>query len=163
MKLLIIGHHIVVKAYQELWVAAATQFPDNQIEIVYPEVYEQAGLVKAEALDPERVPVHPLKAPFGRAGRQHLHFYLGLDRALDRIKPDYVYALEESNSLVTVQIARACAKRKIPYCFWTSLNEVRIYKEMYGRLNIRHSLYHWCQQYIFKTCAGAPVGHPGGN
>lgn len=155
MKLLLIDHHIVVKEYQELWVAAARQNPEVAFEILCPKIYGQAGPVRAEALAPELVPVHTLKAFFARSGRQHLHFYWGLGRALDRIRPDYVYALEESNSLVTAQIAHACGKRRIPYCFWTSLNTLRIYGSMYGRLNVRRYLFHWCQRYTFRTCAGA--------
>ncbi len=155
MKLLVIGHHIVVKEYQELWLAAAQRFRDIEFEILCPKAFsQQRRLVHAEALSPDLVPVSTLEAPFGRSGRQHLHFYLGLGAALDRIKPDYVYALEESNSLVTVQIASACQKRGIPYCFWTSLNQVRIYREMYGRMNVRRFLFDWCQRYTFRTANG---------
>ncbi len=155
VKLLIVGHHIVVKEYQELWVAAAEQYPEYDFEILCPEVYGQAGPVRAEALDPQRVPVHTLKSPFGPSGRQHLHFYLGLGRALDRILPDYVYALTESNSLVTAQLARACGRRGIPYCFWTSLNKLYLFRKKYSPFNIRYYLFHWCQKYTFKTCSGA--------
>lgn len=154
-RLLVIGHHIVVKEYQELWTSAAKQYPNLSIEILCPEVYEQMGAVRSESLDQDLVPVHRLKTFFGRSGRQHLHFYRGLGKTLDVIRPDYVYCAEESNSLVAAQVARACKKRGVPVLFWTALNQLRIYRRMYGRLNIRRYLFHHCQRYTFAHCVAA--------
>ena len=154
-RLLVVGHHIVVKEYQELFTAAAALYPELEIQILCPEVYGQMGRVRAVALDPERVPVHTLRAPFAPAGRQHLFFYRGLERALDRLAPDFVYVMEEANSLVTAQLARSLGRRGVPYCFWTSLNQRRDYRRLYPVWNIRRHLFTGCQRRVFASCVGA--------
>ena len=113
MKLLVAHHHLVIKEYQEFFVRASEQNADLDIEVLCPVAYKEGQVTFAEALEPDRVPVHTLPAPFARQGRQHLHFYIGLGKALDRIRPDCVWA-GAPNSAVTAQICYCCKKRNIP-------------------------------------------------
>lgn len=155
IRLLVIGHDVVVAGNQELWTAVARQYPEIAVEILCPAAYYYQGLARAEALDARLVPVHRLPSPFARSGRQHLHFYMGLGSVLDRVRPDYVYCAEEPNSLVTAQVVRACERRAIPVVFWTALNQLRDYRRMYGWLNPRRHLFPRCQRYVFDHCVGA--------
>ena len=155
MKLLVVGHHIVVKEYQELWVSAARQFPDLNIEILCPKVWKEKTLVRAEALNEEFVPVHALSAPFARFRRQHFLFFIGLQKAIKKIQPDYVCCWGACNSLYSAQVVRVCKGLGIPCIFWGSRNTIRDYRTMYGRLNLRRYLFQMCREFNFANAMGA--------
>lgn len=155
MKLLVVAHHLVVREYQELWVEAARQFPELEIEIVCPRVYGERGPVRARALEAALVPVRTLRASFARAGRQHLHVYHGLGATLDELAPDWIYCSEEPNSLVTAQLARAAERRGIPFLFWTSLAQRRVWRERFAPWNPRRWLFPMAERISFAQSAGA--------
>jgi len=153
MKLLVVHQHYVVKHYQELLVAASRQNTDLDVEILCPTVFKMGRKISTEALEPDRVPVHTLAAPFARQGRQHLFFYIGLGALLDRVRPDVVWA-QEANSLVTAQVCYCCKKRNIPVILLSFKNHRKDYKKTYGYLNPRRYMFPFCESYTFKNCAG---------
>ncbi|CAH6868741.1 putative Galactosyltransferase or lps biosynthesis rfbu related protein [Vibrio chagasii] len=149
--ILIIAHHVVVKEYQELWVAAAKNKPEWKFKIIAPDYYKERGVLKSEALDKDLCPLFSLPTVFGAQGRQHLFFYLGLQKMVSEINPDLIYCAEEPNSLVSYQVSRISKKLKIPAVYWTSLNEKRDYKIMYPFGNVRKYLFPWVQERVFKN------------
>lgn len=153
MKLLVVHQHYVVKDYQELLVKASQQNADLDIEILCPSVFKMGKKHIAEALDPECVPLHTLPAPFAAQGKQHLFFYIGLGRFLDRVRPDVVWA-QAPNSIVTAQVCYLCKKRNIPVILLRFTNQRRDYRKIYGPFNPRHYIYPLCRSYTYKNCVG---------
>ncbi|WP_021022518.1 glycosyltransferase family 4 protein [Salinivibrio costicola] len=149
--ILIIAHHVVVKEYQELWVAAAKNNPEWSFKLIAPNYYKERGVLKSEALDKELFSLFSLPTVLGAQGRQHLFFYLGLQKTVSEIKPDLIYCAEEPNSFVSYQVSRISKTLSIPAIFWTSLNENRDYKSMYSFWNVRKYLFPWVQERVFKN------------
>ncbi|ELE7132589.1 glycosyltransferase family 4 protein [Vibrio harveyi] len=154
-KILVIGHHIIVDDYQTFWVEAAKENPDLDITLVYPEKYYQNGsIVEAnQSVKNDCLKRITLPTIFGENGRQHLFIFRKLEEVIDKTTPDFVYAIEEANSLVTYQIAKICSRKRIRYSFWSSLNVYRNYSEMYGYLNPRRYLFNLSQKNTFKTAS----------
>lgn len=158
-KLAVIGHHIVVEQYQELWEVAAHENPNIEITLIYPNEYLQNGKVqfgntldRFSQRDTSLIKRVQLDTFWGKEGRQHFFTFQGLNKELQKINPDYVYAIEEANSLVTYQISQICKKLNVRYSFWSSLNVNRNYWEMYPWYNIRKYLFSFCQKKVFNSC-----------
>jgi glycosyltransferase involved in cell wall biosynthesis len=58
-------------------------------------------------------------------GHNHLHIYPGLARSVRAARPDIVHADEEPYSAVTYQVARVCARLRVPFVFfaWQNLEK----------------------------------------
>jgi glycosyltransferase involved in cell wall biosynthesis len=65
--------------------------------------------------------------PMRLNGHYHLHFYTGLGRLLDRVRPDIVHFDEEAYNLSTWLAMRAARRRKIPFAFFNWQNIPRRY------------------------------------
>ncbi len=75
-------------------------------------------------------------------GRHHLHFYRGLRRALERLRPDVFHIDEESFNLATFQAMRAGMAVGARCCFYNYANIERVYPppfNLFERYNFRHA------------------------
>jgi glycosyltransferase involved in cell wall biosynthesis len=68
-----------------------------------------------------------LVAPLALNGHFHLHFYRGLGRLLDRLRPELVHIDEEPYNLATWQALRHARRLRVPACFFTWQNLHRVY------------------------------------
>lgn len=75
-------------------------------------------------------------------GRHHLHFYRGLRRALERLRPDVFHIDEESFNLATFQAMRAGVAVGARCCFYNYANIERTYPppfNLFERYSFRHA------------------------
>jgi len=82
-------------------------------------------------------------------GKNHFHYYRGLDKAIREFKPDLINIEEEHYSFVTFQVARIANKMKVPYVFYTWQNLHKRYPPPFS----------WIEKYIFATCSGGITGN----
>ena len=65
------------------------------------------------------------KLPIILSGKNHFHFYLHIEKLIDKIEPDIIHVDEESFSFVTFQVLRIAKKKNIPLIFfnWQNINK----------------------------------------
>ena len=151
-KIIIIGHHLVLKSYQELIQDLSKSLTPKNIDIslITPKVYKEKIVITAETIANGCCKHIKLKTVLGRAGRQHAHFYLGLMHTLKLEKPNLIYCMEEPNSIVSVQVAYCASKLNVPVIFWSALNQNRDYSKL-AIYDIRRFLYPFCINYTFNN------------
>lgn len=81
------------------------------------------GKMPPEPMDAKNYRIHKLKCIL--SGYNHFHFYLGLKKVIDDVKPDIFHIDEEPHSLVTYQAMRSVQGTAIKKLFFTWQN---IYK-----------------------------------
>lgn len=75
-------------------------------------------------------------------GKNHFHFYRGLDRLVDEVRPDLIHIDEESYSTVTFQAMRIAAQRAIPALFFNWQNLLKRFPfpfSFFERYAFRHA------------------------
>ncbi|CAH7119485.1 GDP-mannose-dependent monoacylated alpha-(1-6)-phosphatidylinositol monomannoside mannosyltransferase [Vibrio chagasii] len=158
LKILVVGHHFVVKDYQKLWEECNKIDSNISYELIMPKCSLQNGnLVHVHEDLNSPLKIHTVEAPFAKQGRQHLLFFKDIEEKIRKINPDFIYCAEEANSIITMQIGRICKKIGIDYSFWSSLNFNRDYWSMYSYFNIRKYLFTLCNRYNFKHSSFANV------
>lgn len=105
-KILIVSHSSVVDVYQDKLRYLARN-SDFDVTLLIPNRYFEAGRVRDGFTGFGGYEVVKLPTLFGESGRQNLHVYLSLQRALNRIQPDIIHLEEEPFSMVTSQIMYA--------------------------------------------------------
>lgn len=150
-QIVVIGHHFVVESYQELIQELSKRFKSKSIELtlITPKIYKEKVITHAVTMEGAGFNHIKIRTMFGKSGRQHAHFYLGIAKVLKNIKPNLIYCMEEPNSIVSVQIAYLAKKIKSPVIFWSALNQDRKYSDL-SLVDIRRYLYPWCINYTFN-------------
>lgn len=103
------------------------------------------------AAEPESSPPglpEPRRVPAVLHGHNHLHLYPGASHWLDAEAPDLVHIDEEPYSLVTLQLARLCRRRRIPCLF-------------FAWQNLRRRLpppFPWVRSAVFRAVDGGIAG-----
>ncbi|MES3006310.1 MAG: glycosyltransferase family 4 protein [Pseudomonadota bacterium] len=133
--LLIIAHHLVVKEYQNLVQSLAKELMASGVRtfLITPKVYKEQQVTAATTLENCLFTHVTLHTVFGKAGRQHAHFYRGLKHEIKVIAPDLIYCMEEPNSLVSMQVAYIAKHAKVPLVLWSALNNNRNYQAISWR------------------------------
>ncbi|HUG40877.1 MAG TPA: glycosyltransferase family 4 protein [Longimicrobiales bacterium] len=115
------------------------------LDVVVPERW---GAAPDEGDDPRHPPLE--RVPARLHGHNHLHWYPGLGGVLDRMRPTLVHADEEPYSLVTLQVARLCARRMIPFVYFAWQNLDKRLPPPFGRV----------RRYVYAHAAGGIAGTP---
>ena len=148
MKILIVHQHYVVGRYQNTFYEIKKQFPNAQIDIIVPRHFKMGVVISAENPYPHELNVHMLYAPFAKKGKQHLFFFIGLKKIIQKIKPDIIWA-QAPNSLNTFQVTRIAKKLSIPVALLRFSNYKRDYLKIYNFFDPRRYLYHFFRIYTF--------------
>ncbi|HBE9119042.1 glycosyltransferase family 4 protein [Citrobacter braakii] len=149
--IIFLGHHLVVKNYQELIDEAAIQLANKyDVYLITPEKYKEKTLVEAGDFSGKHFTHIKLPTVFGKEGRQHAHFYKGLGEKIRELKPKLIYCLEEPNSLVTFQACYYARKYNARIILWSALNQYRNYKEL-SIFDPRKYLFPICLKYTFNN------------
>jgi len=149
--IIFIGHHLVVKNYQELIDEVAIQLADKyDIYLITPQEYKEKTLVKAEDFSGKHFTHIKLPTFFGKEGRQHAHFYRGLGEKIRGLNPKLIYCLEEPNSLVTFQACYYARKYNARIILWSALNQYRDYTKL-NIFDLRKYLFPACLKYTFNN------------
>lgn len=98
--------------------------------------------------DPE-AGVKTWKLPISFNGKNHFHFYLGLDEVFREFRPDIVNVEEEHYSFVTWQCFRLAAKHNAKPIFYTWQNIDKNYPPPFS----------WMESHVFKHSAAAVGGN----
>jgi glycosyltransferase involved in cell wall biosynthesis len=140
MRVVILSKALVVGAYQkkleeiaQLGVALTALVPPGWRE-------PRVGLVPLERR--YTAGYHLETLPIVLNGRHHLHFYRGLRRALQRLRPDVFHIDEESFNLATFQAMRAGVAVGARCCFYNYANIERTYPppfNLFERYTFRHA------------------------
>lgn len=153
--IIILGHHLVLKSYQELIQSLAHRLIKKKLNVILitPEIYLEKTVIKAEEY-PQRTFKHiKLKTVFGKTGRQHAHFYIGLNSVIQKYKPSLIFCMEEPNSLVSAQLCYLSKKNNSKILLWSALNQYRDYSK-YKIIDIRRYIFHWATTYCFENSDG---------
>ncbi len=119
IKVLMISKALIVGAYhKKLEELSALGI---QLELVIPDKW---GNRYPEIVSSPVYAIHKLPVIF--SGKNHFHFYLHLDKLIDKIQPDVIHIDEESFSFVTFQVLRIANRKNIPSVFFNWQN---IYKQ----------------------------------
>jgi glycosyltransferase involved in cell wall biosynthesis len=80
--------------------------------------------------------------PIALNGRHHIHFYPGLERLLQRLRPDVLHIDEESFNLATYQAMRCGVRLGARCCFYNYANIDRRYPppfSFFEHYNLTHA------------------------
>lgn len=82
------------------------------------------------------------------SGRNHFHWYPGMNRLIDSFHPDILHIDEEHYSVVTYQAARLAVRRDIPFVFQTWQNIYKGYPFPFSAM----------EAYVFRHAAAGLAG-----
>jgi glycosyltransferase involved in cell wall biosynthesis len=140
MRVVILSKALVVGAYQKKLEEIA-RLGVELTALVPPGWREpRVGLVPLERRYTAGYTLETL--PIVLNGRHHLHFYRGLRRALERLRPDVFHIDEESFNLATFQAMRAGVAVGARCCFYNYANIERTYPppfNLFERYSFRHA------------------------
>ncbi|HCN5856086.1 TPA: glycosyltransferase family 4 protein, partial [Escherichia coli] len=146
-----IGHHLVVRNYQELIDEVAIQLRGkNHVYLITPKYYKEKVLTQAGNFGSGNFSHIKLSTVLSKQGRQHAHFYIGLNRHIKKIKPKLIYCMEEPNSVVSAQVCYYAKKNRIKVVLWSALNQFRNYRH-YKYIDPRRYIFTACLNYTFKN------------
>lgn len=142
MNVLIISKALVAKAYHkkldELVNLGIT------LHLVVPTAW---GPQKLEIIESPSYQIHPLNIFFN--GKNHFHFYKGLSKTINKIKPDIIHIDEEHYSIVTFQAMRLAKKAGARTLFFTWQNIHKDYPFPFS----------WIEKYNFSNAGIAVAGN----
>lgn len=145
-KLLVISHCFVVPGYRKV-LRYLSVAPDLSVTAIVPDWWPEGGRRVHARKGGEDNYNLLIRRPWSH--RQHLHVYPTLPSLLRREKPDFIFLLEEPNSLVTASTL-LLAKRLCPSAktaFYTFLNDDREFEKMPG---VRRRLFPWALDVSFR-------------
>jgi glycosyltransferase involved in cell wall biosynthesis len=90
-----------------------------------------------------------IETPMRWNGNYHLHYYPGLARALDEVRPDVVHIDEEPYNTATFHAMYLTVRRRIPALFFTYQNIFRRYPPPFSRF----------ERYNYRRAAAAIAGN----
>lgn len=140
MRVVILSKALVVGAYQKKLEEIA-RLGVELTALVPPGWREpRVGLVPLERRYTAGYTLETL--PIVLNGRHHVHFYRGLRRTLERLRPDVFHIDEESFNLATFQAMRAGVAVGARCCFYNYANIERTYPppfNLFERYSFRHA------------------------
>jgi glycosyltransferase involved in cell wall biosynthesis len=90
-----------------------------------------------------------INLPIRFNGRNHFHYYRGLEAEIAKFAPDILNIEEEHYSFVTWQACRIAVKHQIPAIFYTWQNIYKRYPMPFSQI----------EQYVFRHSAAAATGN----
>lgn len=149
MRVLYVSKALVVGAYQRKMEELAA-LPDVELHVAVPPAWRDERGV--QPLERAHVAGYRLwKLPILLNGSYHLHFYPGLGRLLDHLRPDLLHIDEEPYNTATWHAARLAVRRGIPFVFFTWQNLLRRYPPPFR----------WMERYVYARTAHAIAGNVG--
>jgi len=147
VRVLYLSKACVVGAYQRKLEELAAE-PDIELVAVVPPFWQDSG----RRITLERLHTHGYTMavePLRFNGHFHCHYYPGLDRQLERARPDILHVDEEPYNLASFHAVRLARRRGIRAIFFTWQNLHRRYPPPFS----------WMEQYIYRTVIGAIAGN----
>lgn len=102
MKILIISHSSIVRAYQDK-IRELSKYNGHEITLLIPKVYFEGSRLVRGHRSGNAYQIVKKHAFFAKAGRQNLHFYPTLYSTLLKIRPQIIHLEEEPESIVTME------------------------------------------------------------
>lgn len=155
MRIVIIHQHYVVPRYQESIWELTKAYPNCEIHLIVPKSFKMGIVIEAQALN-KNIRLHTLTAPFAKNGKQHFFFFIGLQKKLDEIKADLIWA-QAPNSINTWQAAKYCEKNNVPLLLLRFSNYFRNYRKLHSFLDPRRYLYTAIRKYTYDIACGIVV------
>lgn len=155
MRVVIIHQHYAIQRYQETIDEIIKNYPNCEVHLIVPKRIKLGIDIKAEPLN-SNIKLHTLNAPFARLGKQHLFFFIGLHRLLDKLDPQLIWA-QAPNSINTWQAAKYCEKHKIPLLLLRFSNYVRDYRKLHSVFDPRRYVFEKVRRYTYKVAKGIVV------
>jgi len=147
VRVLYLSKACVMGAYQRKLEELGSE-PDIELVAIVPPFWQDTGgklyLERVHTQGYELV-VEPMRFN----GHFHWHYYPGLAKQLDRIRPDLFHVDEEPYNLATFHAARSAQQRGVPVLFFTWQNLSRKYPPPFA----------WMERYVFRHACGAIAGN----
>ena len=141
MRVLLLSKAMVVGTYQRKAEELAA-LPGVELTVAVPPCWEEPG-VGTTQLERRHDRAYQLQVlPIWLNGHFHVHFYPGLRRLVERVRPDVFHIDEESFNLATFQAMRLGVEFGARCCFYNYANIERRYPPPFGwfeRYNLRHA------------------------
>jgi glycosyltransferase involved in cell wall biosynthesis len=146
IRVLTLSKPYVASAYRNKLTELAS-LPDIASGLIAPyawgnQKWEDSGSNREQTLWTRRLNIH-------LNGKNHFHFYRGLEKAVREFKPDIFNIEEEHYSVVTFQACRIARKLGAIPVFYTWQN---IYKDY-------PPPFRWIEQYVFRCCPASVTGN----
>jgi len=149
LRVLYVSKALVVGAYQRKAEELAA-LPGVELHVAVPPAWrDERGTLPLERAHVRGYRLWRLPILFN--GSFHFHFYPGLGRLLDRLRPDLLHMDEEPYNVATWHAARLAAGRRIPFVFFTWQNLHRRYPLPFRRV----------ERYVYAHAAHAIAGNAG--
>lgn len=147
MRVLYLSKACVVGAYQRKLEELAGN-PDLDLVAVVPPFWnDSANRLPLERLHTQGYELVVEEARFN--GHFHCHYYSGLGRQLDRVRPDLFHVDEEPYNLATFHAVWLARRRGIATLFFTWQNLHRRYPPPFS----------WMERFVFRDVQGAIAGN----
>lgn len=144
MRILILSKAMIAGAYQRKAEELAA-LPGVELTVAVPPNWKEPN-VGVNKLDRRRDRGYRLQAlPIWLNGHFHLHFYPGLRRLVELVRPEVFHVDEESFNLATYQAMRIGVAAGAKCCFYNYANVERRYPPPFG----------WFERYNFHHAAAA--------
>ncbi len=141
MKILMLSKALVVGTYQRKAEELAA-LPGVELTVAVPPVWHEPGAGPVE-LERRHTNGYQLAVlPMWLNGHFHLHFYPGLKRLVELIKPDVFHIDEESFNFATFQGMQLGVQHRAKCCFYNWANIDRRYPPPFSsfeRYNLKHA------------------------
>ncbi|HBY97892.1 MAG: glycosyltransferase family 4 protein [Ardenticatenaceae bacterium] len=147
MRILHVSKALVVGAYQAKMEALAA-LPDVELTVAVPPSWkDERGIQLLEVVHTEGYELWTLPMIFN--GSFHLHFYPGLHRLLDAVRPDLLHFDEEPYNLATAYAALLAHRAGAHFVFFTWQNLQRAYPVPFS----------WFERLVYRLSDHAIVGN----
>lgn len=146
IRVLTISKPYVASAYRNKLVELARQ-PDMEVGLITPTAWGSQAWEDDDA--PAPFPVWTRQLPVVFNGRNHFHFYRGLEAAIREFRPDILNVEEEHYSIVTWQAFRVALKTGAIPLFYTWQNIYKKYPPPFSMI----------ERYVFRHCGAAVTGN----
>lgn len=141
MKILMLSKAMVVGTYQRKAEELAA-LPDVELTVAVPPVWHEPGAGPIE-LERRHINGYQLAVlPMWLNGHFHIHFYPGIKRLVELIKPDVFHIDEESFNFATFQAMQLGVQHRAKCCFYNWANIERRYPPPFStfeRYNLKHA------------------------
>ncbi len=140
MKVLMLSKALVVGTYQRKAEELAA-LPDVELTVAVPPVWHEPGAGPVELERRHTTGYQLAVLPMWLNGHFHIHFYPGLKRLVELIKPDVFHIDEESFNFATFQAMQLGVQHRAKRCFYNWANIERRYPPPFSTFE-RYSLKH---------------------
>lgn len=154
MRVLTLSKPYVASAYRNK-LAELARHDGITAGLIAPQIWgsqkweDDAPREKTDAISTTSPAIWTRQLPIGLNGRNHFHFYCGLEKAVRDFRPDVFNIEEEHYSVVTWQAFRIAKKYGAIPLFYTWQNIFKKYPPPFSNI----------EKYIFKNCGAAVTGN----